>query len=148
MAIFVINEWLWEDSSGINGPKFQREAFTVITTLAESRHQIVIIEGSPFDKKAWSLCRGDNTIVRAIVRVYLMSLRLNSDRCLILKPEAVVHLPEELAAATNHDDHYLVQAQLSVAEAILVTTDGSLRNAVIDAGRRCLSREEFLRTYF
>lgn len=148
MAIFVINEWLLEDSSGNNGLEFQRQAFSIITALAASEHQIVIIEGSPFDQKAWSLCKGTGSIIRAITRLFVVSLRQNSDRCRILKPEPPVAIPEQLAGATKHDDHYLLHAQLAVEGAILVTTDGPLREAVRNAGLPCLFREEFLNTYF
>lgn len=149
MAVFVINEWLWDDSSGSNGPDNQREAFNCITKLSTSDHRIVIIEGSTFDQKTWRLCRSTNRlVVRRIVGLYVATVRQNSDRCLILKPKATVALPDELASATNHDDHYLLRAQLSVPGAVLVTTDGPLREAVCEAGLSCLSREEFLNTYF
>ncbi len=147
MATFVINEWLWEDSSGVNGEGLQRQAFELIKSLAVSEHRIVMIEGSPFDQKAWSLCRGTSTIIRAIVKVFIANLRQDSDRCLILKPRSAVFVPEQLAASTNRDDHYLLEAQRAVEGAILVTTDESLLEAVRNAGLPCLTREEFLRTY-
>lgn len=148
MAVFVINEWLWEDSSGTNGVEFQREALRFITKLGASEHQILVIEGSRFDQKAWSLCKGTSLTVRTIVRAFLLSVRHITERCRLIKPEAVVVLPEELASTTNPDDHYLLQAQLAVPGAILVTTDCPLRDAACRAGLICLSREEFLRTYF
>jgi hypothetical protein len=98
VATFVINEWLWEDSSGVNGPEFQKDAFNLISKLAASEHQIVIIEGSPFDQKAWRLCKGASTIIRAIVTTFIVSVRQNSDRCRVLKPEAAIPIPEQLAA--------------------------------------------------
>jgi hypothetical protein len=149
VASFVINEWLWSDLSGDNGLQAQREAFRVIERLPTSEHRIVVVENSPFDRKGWYLCRGDNPmVVQRIGGVYKDSVRLNSDRCLILKGEAVANLSEGLAAAINPDDHYLVQAQLTVDGAILVTTDADLCTAVINAGLNCMSREEFLDTYF
>ncbi len=148
MAIFVMNEWLWADLSGSNGPLAQREAFSVIEKLPASDHRIVVIEGSSFDRKAWNLCKSTNLIVQRIAGVYVANVRQNSDRCQILKPEAVDALPNELASAIKPDDQYLVQAQLSVSGAVLVTTDDPLRKAVGEAGLSCLSREEFLRTYF
>lgn len=148
MAIFVINEWLWADLSGSNGLQAQREAFSVIEKLAASDHRIVVIEGSSFDQKAWNLCKSTNPIVQRIAGAYVANVRQNSDRCLIFKPEAAVALPDELASATEPDDHYLVQAQLTVIGAVLVTTDKLLRDAVGKAGLSCLSREEFLSTYF
>jgi len=148
VAAFVINEWLWADLSGGNGPQAQRKAFIVIEKLAVSDHQIVVIEGSAFDQKAWNLCKSTNPmIVQRMAGAYVANLRLNSDRCVILKPEAVPGVPRELATATNQDDHYLIQAQLSVEGAILVTTDGDLCHAVKQAGLACLSREEFLTTH-
>lgn len=149
MAIFVINEWLWADLSGSNGLLAQSEAFSVIEKISASHHQIVVTEGSPFDQKAWNLCKSTNPmIVQRIAGAYLKNVRQNSDRCKVLKLEAAVVLPDQLASATKPDDHYLVQAQLSVIGAILVTTDEPLREAVGKAGLSCLSREEFLNTYF
>jgi len=148
VALFVINEWLWADSSGVNGVGAQRQAFQLIVRLSESDHQIIIIDGSRFDQKTWVLCKSTNTIVTRLVTAFLTNVRLSSDRCLLLKPEAIVELPEELASSIKDDDHYLVRAQLSVAGAVLVTTDTPLRDAVIGAGLPCLLRQEFLSQYF
>jgi rRNA-processing protein FCF1 len=65
-----------------------------------------------------------------------------------LKPEDVVNIPEDLASATKPDDHYLIQALLMMDGAILVTTDNPLREALGKAGLNCISREEFLNSYF
>lgn len=148
MAIFVINEWLWADLAEDNGPQRQRESFSVIEKLASSDHQIVIIEGSSFDQKAWKLCKSNIPLVQRMAGFYVAGIRQNSDRCLILKPEAVAELPDELALAIKLDDHYLVRAQRCVGGAVLVTTDEPLREAVAMAGMLCLSREDFLKTYF
>jgi hypothetical protein len=147
--VFVINEWLWSDLSGSNHAQAQRETFKVIESLPESIHQIVVIEGSPFDRKTWNLCRNDNPmIVQRIAGAYVANVRQNSDRCILLKPDAVVALPRELAQATNPDDHYLVQAALSVRGSVLVTTDGALHEALRAVGLNVISRDEFLDTYF
>lgn len=148
MALFVINEWLWADSSGGNGLGAQRQAFDCIAKLATSEHQIVVIEGSRFDQKMWDLCKSTNAIVIGLVRVFRNNVRQNSDRCLLLNPEAVADLPNELASSINLDDHYLIRAQLTVTGAILVTTDTPLRETVTQAGLQCLSREKFLSQYF
>lgn len=148
MAVFVINEWLWADSSGDNGRDRQKEAFDVIVKLSTSGHRIVVIGGSRFDQKAWRLCKSTDTNVAQIAKAYVTILRMNSDRCLSLKSENVAPLPDHLSHSIKDDDHYLVRAQLSVNDAILVTTDEPLRNVVTQAGLSCLSREEFLATYF
>jgi hypothetical protein len=147
VATFVINEWLWADSSGVNGRPLQRRAYEAITALSASNHRIVIIEGSPFDRKAWNNCKNTDPIASSIARVFVVSIRQNSDRCEILKSDLAVNIPTELAAATKTDDHYLLHALIAVEGAILVTTDEPLRGAVRQAGLSCLSREDFLTTY-
>src|SRR5579863_924264 len=148
MAVFVVNEWLWHDLSGNNGPSQQSEAFSIIEKLPASDHRIVVIEGSSFDQKAWSLCKSANPIVQRIAGAYVANVRANSDRCQTLKPGDVAAFPQELALAIKPDDRYLVQALLSVPGAILVTTDGDLRDALGKTGLNCISREQFLSTYF
>jgi len=148
VAFFVINEWLWADSSGDNGKDAQSEAFKVIRRLPTSDHQIVVTEGSAFDQKAWALCKSRDMIVSELTRTYVVNVRLNSDRCMLLKPDAVLPLPEQLALAINCDDHYLVRGQLSVPGSVLVTTDGALREVVTKARLPCLWRDEFLAEYF
>ena len=149
MAIFVINEWLWADLSGSNNRDKQLQAVSLIENLIVSDHRIVIIEASSFDQKAWNLCKNANTIiVQRIVGLYVSAVRQNSDRCQILKPGEAAELPEELASATKSDDHYLIQALLTVEGAVLVTTDNPLCEVLRKVGLNCISREEFLNTYF
>lgn len=144
MALFVINEWLWADSDGLNGPEAQRQVFDVINALASSDHQIVIVENSEFDRKAYALCRTGDDIVRQIIRIFMMTLRQDSNRCLVVKQEAAAVLPEELEGLVKLDDQYLVRAQLSAPGSTLVTTDRPLLQVVNGAGLPCLSREQFL----
>lgn len=147
MADFVINEWIWSDLSGENGLDLQRETFDVVLKFHFSRHRIVIIKGSQFDLKAWSLCRNENPmIVQRIGGAFVKNIR-QSERCLVLSPQLVDSLPDDLASAVKPDDHYLVQAQRSVAGAILVTTDEPLRDATARAGLPSLDRKDFLRQY-
>jgi len=147
VAIFVINEWLPEDSSGVNGVQAQRDAFELLAMLVRSNHQIVVLDGTSFVDKFWKLCKSSNIAVTGIVKLYHLSLRQNLDRCRTLKPEEVAAIPPHLANETNADDHYLLETQLAVPGAILVTTDGALREAVIRAGYPCLLREDFLDQY-
>ncbi len=142
--VFVINEWLWEDSAGHNGLAAQRDAFDVITKLAASQHQIVVIEGSAFDQKAWACCTSADARTRDLARHFLGAIRIDSDRCRLLEAQTAATLPDELASSIKADDQYLVNAQLTVEGSVLVTTDGPLREIVRHAGLRCIWREEFL----
>lgn len=147
MADFVINEWLWADSWGDNGPNAQRQALVLITMLASSDHRIVVIVESPFDHKAWACCKSTNAAVMRVARTYITTIRQNSDRCLLLRPESAANLPDHLAKSIKPDDHYLVRAQLTVTGSVLVTTDAPLQAVVLNANLPCLSREEFLSPY-
>ena len=147
MAIFVINEWLWADSSGENGLVAQREVLDLVVTLASSYDQIVVIIGSAFDQKAWACCKSPNPLALTLARTFVASIRQNSDRCRLLDAEAVAVLPDDLASSIKADDHYLVRAQLTVASATLITTDGPLQEIVRQAGLPCLTREEFIARY-
>lgn len=145
MPIFVVNEWLPEDSSGVNDSDAQKTALKAVELLASSSHQIVVIEGSKFEKKFYALAKNNTDVaVRGIARIYMMSLRFNSDRCIAIKSENASPIPPELASATKTDDHYLLHALLTVPGSTLVTTDVDLRAAVNNAGLPCLSREQFL----
>jgi hypothetical protein len=147
VAAFVINEWLWADLSGDNGRALQFQAIRLIENLIASDHQIVVIEGSEFDRKAWKLCKSSNELVIQAVVAFVTSIRQDSDRCLILKPDAVVALSNELAAVIKPDDHYLIQAQQAVEGSIIVTTDNPLRGILRGAGLVCISREEFFSAF-
>lgn len=149
MATFVINEWLWADLGGLNGKQAQRQSFGLIEKLPLSDHRIVVTEGSPFDQKAWALCKNDKPmIIQRIGGLFVTNIRQDSDHCLVLKLEMAMSIPESLARETKPDDHYLLKAQQAVAGAILVTTDEPLREAVIRSGLPCLVRDVFLSTYF
>jgi rRNA-processing protein FCF1 len=144
VAIFVINEWFWADSSGRNGQTSQRQALDVIENLARSQDQIVVIVGSAFDRKAWACCNSADAYARRLAGAFHSVIRVNSERCRLVPIEDAAVLPEQLASTINADDHYLVRAQLTIEGAVLVTTDAPLREAVQRAGLPCLSREEFI----
>lgn len=144
MAIFVINEWFWADSSGQNGQAAQRQALDVIERLARSQDQIVVIVGSAFDRKAWACCNSPDACARRLAGAFHSVIRVNSERCRLVSVEDAAVLPEEIASSINADDHYLVRAQLTIVGAVLVTTDAPLREIVQGAGLPCLSREDFI----
>jgi hypothetical protein len=148
LALFVINEWLWHDCSGENGVGAQKEALAVIWGLTASQHQIIVIEGSGFDQKAWSTCKMVETTVVTLAKTFVTSIRQNSDRCRLLKLDTAVELPAQFVASVKPDDHYLVRALLTVPGSILITTDEPLCEIVQGSGLTCILREEFLSTYF
>ena len=148
MGVFVINEWLWHDLSGENGTEAQTESLKAVIQFRNSKHRLVVAEGSSFDQKAWKLCKSHDMMIRqVVVRDYVLAVRWDLNRCVVLKPHNMAELPDDLAHSTKPDDHYLLRCLLSVEEAILVTTDGDLCEAVVRAQKPCLSREQFLAEY-
>lgn len=148
MAQFVVNEWLWADLAASDRPTVQRRAITFLEQFANSDHQMILVQDSAFDHKAWSLCASYDTFRASLGKLFVLLVRQDSDRCLILSPTTLAPLPKHLANEVKPDDHYLLQAQLACPGAILVTTDSPLRNVLLKNGMPCITREEFFNTYF
>lgn len=60
------------------------------------------------------------------------------------KTRSVRSLPRGTPGRVKPDDRYLVQAQMAVDGSTIVTHDNPLQQALGRAGRRYISREEFL----
>jgi hypothetical protein len=142
--VYVINEWFWADLRGQNGGQQQRETFEFLTRFANSTSQMVIVEGSAFDQKAWALCSSKAGVLTVIGKAFFNKLRLNLDRCRILKDEELASLPESLLSAVKPDDRYLVQACVTCPGAVLATTDTPLFEAAASYGITCMTREQML----
>jgi len=144
LTAYVVNEWLWADLSGSNRPANQLETFDFLQAFSRSDAQMIVVIGSAFDQKAWSLCSSHSTVLAAIGKAFVTQIRINSDRCRLLQPHEVLPLPDELLRAVKPDDHYLVQACLAVPSAILATTDAPLSKAVKAHGIQCVSRIDMI----
>ncbi len=149
MGVFVINEWLWADIQGENENQGRRqyEAAVFLEAFTNSEHQMIIIEHSKFDIKAWAAFKSP-AFATKMLAVNFLKLRYDLDRCRLLQIDQLAELPDDLRASVKDDDHYLVCALLTAPESILVTTDRDLCKALRDLPERCISREEFLRDYF
>lgn len=141
MSVYVLNEWLWADLAGENGAVARRQAFTTMERFAESTYQLIVVYQSRFDKKAWALCRSHDVVSQRLGRAFVLLIRSNLDRCRILYPQDLVPLPEELVAAVKPDDHYLVQACLTVPGSILVTVDNPLGEVLAARGLSWIHRD-------
>jgi hypothetical protein len=94
----VINEWFWEDLRGANGKGQQLETLEFLQRFANSTSQMVVVEESPFDHKAWALCSSKAGVRTFIGKAFFNKMRVNLDRCRMLKPEQLEPLPEQLCA--------------------------------------------------
>lgn len=140
MASYVINEWLWSDLRGDNGEVKRAETFGLLIRFGSSSHQIVIAVGSAFETKSWALCKS----APDVGRMFMLTIRLNSERCHLLYQDSWAPFPEELASKVKPADRYLVQTCLAVPGSTLITTDQPLLEALITYGIPCLHRNEFM----
>ncbi len=150
MGVFVINEWLWADICGQNeglGPR-QMEAALFVGALMDSDHKFVMVLDSKFEHKAFAACTNENPPQVRLLAMKFLSLRLDSDHCILYRTGELAALPHNLTKVVKNDDHYLVRALLTREDSTLVTSDKPLRDALAELVGRCISREEFLKTYF
>lgn len=147
MADLVLNEWLWSDLSGTNGPDHQNESLSVLSRLQTSTDQIVVVLNSPFARKFWNLCREASTSAQRLAVVRFKTILVDSDKCVQLEPDS---LPDilDLKADCKQDDWYLIQAQRAQGvESLIVTTDQPLIEALRRHSIRCKDRNEWVRGY-
>jgi hypothetical protein len=144
---FVINEWIWADISGANGNKGRILAINFLEAFLNSPHQIVIVLGSAFDKKAWQLCNHQEDLVKRIATLFVVQIRQTA-RARRIDPNELKELSDVLSAQVKDDDQYLARVLITIPEAILVTTDTKLLTILSEQKFKVISREEFLRTYF
>lgn len=109
---------------------------------------MIMIRHSKFDNKAWALCKSPDSTVRSIGKLFVLTIRYDSNRCRTLDENEVAELPEDLNRSVDGEDHYLVRAQLTVGNAILVTTDKKLQKILLEHDLGCINRENFLKDYF
>ncbi|MDW8131379.1 MAG: hypothetical protein RMI94_12585 [Bryobacterales bacterium] len=145
VAKFVLDEWLWADLGGENGPARQKESLCLLLTLCRKCDRIVVPLGTPFVQKFWALSEraspGDP--LRAVVKLFRQRFLENSEKSLQLSLEPLGEPPIEV----DPEDRYLVQALLVSSADALVTTDGRLIELVRSRHRPALHRDEFLAEY-
>jgi hypothetical protein len=148
MALYILNEWLWADIVGENGPPNRSEALALIEKLQQRSDQIVIVQGSPFEAKSFGACKSQDVLTSRIAGVFMKAIRQDLTRCRILGPDEVEPLPEEFRRdGVKPDDDYLVQARRACPEATIVTTDHPLAAILDKHGVPWRFRDDFLRDY-
>ncbi|MEW5815038.1 MAG: hypothetical protein AB1798_06540 [Spirochaetota bacterium] len=148
MELFALNEWIWADISGANGTSHISLAIQFLEAFIKSPHQIVVVSGSPFDQKAWDICRSQHSLGKRVAKLFVVQIRQDETRARIVSPSELKELPSALADQIKDDDRYLVRTLVTFPEAILVTTDTPLRSILSERNLKAISREEFLQRYF
>lgn len=149
MSRFVIDEWLWADLRGTNGPEPQKKSFLFLQEVFSRCDQLVTIKDSPFILKFYKLTKeaGIGDPRRNIVKVFKFQFLLNSEK-LVLEQNPPV-LPEKIRQAVKEEDKYLVQAYYGAQADALVTTDNQLIEALENQNPsiNCQRRNDFLSSY-
>jgi len=147
VSFLIIDEWLWADLNGENSPRAQGQSLNFIFAVFRKCDRIVIVKGSKFEKKAWSFTKHEDVRRREISKYFTRNFLYNSLKTHYLDSSSLPSVPSNLAGMTNYDDHYLIQACLVIEDAVVVTTDKSLRAALLECGKSCEHRDEFVQNY-
>lgn len=144
----VLDEWLWADLEGDNGPDRQRESFRFLEAVSEFCDIIVFPRGTEFARKFHALCRkaGSDHRLPGIVRYFSQRFLVNSSKAEQLE----LISPQQLEPVANvkPDDLYLVLTFRQSNADLLVTTDEPLIAALRERGLPVVHRDDFLREYF
>jgi hypothetical protein len=149
MADIIIDEWLWADLAGENSSDAKEQAFNFISRIYQKCDRIVMVKESKFMQKLWAFCKDANDIWnRKIANFYNANFTYNMSKSVILEWGSLQSIPEQVVNETNPDDHYLIQALVTVdAQVVLVTTDRSLKDVLSRHGFNCALRNEFVKGY-
>ena len=142
----VLNEWIFHDLLGDNGPERRRRTRAFMEAFDASGDSLVIPNEPRWLRKAYGLKRKQEPEGKAIGK--LVRRMLANPRLAIQVETNAAPIPEDLLRETPPEDVYLVEAYLSAGADTLVTTDEGLHGALADfAVVDCLLRDDFLAGY-
>ena len=144
--IVVLNEWIFHDLLGDNGPERRRRTRAFMEAFEASGDSLVIPNEPRWRRKAYGLMRRQEPEGKAIGK--LVRRMLSNPRIAIQVETNAALISEDLLCETPPEDVYLVEACLSAGADTLVTTDRVLHGALADFDVvDCLLRCEFLAGY-
>ena len=127
--VLVINEWLFHDLQGENGPDKQIETYRFLRAFENSGDRLAFLKESQWAEKSWSLMGNNDVRIKAISRLVQQLLR-DSNKCRVLQPEeAESAAPDDAIAAAPDEDVYLIQTYYAADADLLITTDEGLYEA-------------------
>ena len=145
--ILVINEWIFHDLLGENGPAAYRETEDFVKKLFQSTDWIVMPIEQRWKRKAYQLMTSETPELRQVSQLFHSLLR-DSNRCIIVNPDDI---PATLQGAYDWaptEDIYLIETYVAADADLLVTTDETLNQAIAERGEiTCQLRDDFLSSY-
>jgi hypothetical protein len=140
----VLNEWVWADLSGQNGQGRQKDVVRLILKLQTGTDRVVVVKGSAFQAKLWRATKSSDPIEIEGARVF-KSIVFDADRCRLIQQSDLAPAPDP--PICKDDDLYLVRAQATVADSVVVSTDGDLIDAIRRTGGAAEHRDAWLGPY-
>ena len=145
--VLIINEWIFHDLLGENGPEAFEATRGFVKRLFHSTDWIVAPNEQRWRRKAYQLMTSTSPEQRQVSQLF-HSLLMDSNRCIILNPEDIPEVPKGTYDWAPCEDVYLIEAYVASGADILVTTDKTLFDSVAEHGEFvCRMRDEFLSTY-
>ena len=145
--ILVINEWVFHDLLGDNGADAFRETSAFVKRLFLSDDTVVMPAEDRWKGKAYQLMTDTRPSQREISKL-LHSILRDPDRCLIFSSSNLQATPQASYDWAPSEDVYLLQAYDASSADLLVTTDETLFERVVEHGQfTCRMRDEFLADY-
>ena len=145
--ILVLNEWVFHDLLGENGPDAFRQTATFIAKLNDSYDKLVMPTEERWRGKAYQLMTTTSTAQREVSKL-LHSMLRNTNQCIRLLPTDIPVTPQGTYDWAPPEDVYLIEAYVASNADRLVTTDGTLFDNVADHGQfTCQMRDDFLAGY-
>ena len=145
--ILVINEWISEDLNGENSPDKFKEAAEFVVRLNRSQYKVVMPVERRWREKANRARVSANPMHREAGRLFV-DLFWDLARGIILNPDDIPTTPHGAYDWAPPEDVYLIEAYVASVANLLVTTDGTLFQAIVEHGQfTCRMRDEFLPSY-
>ena len=145
--LLVLNEWVFHDLLGENGPDAFRETARFLLAFKGSEDKLVVPSEERWNGKAHQLMSMTDPLRRQVSRLFhsllrdpARSIRVNTDEMTSASRDSYDWVPSE--------DTYLVLAYESTGADVLVTTDEKLAQAISEHNDvNCRMRDDFLPEY-
>ena len=146
--IVVLNEWVFHDLLGDNGPELRSQTWAFMEAFELSGDRLVIPNEDRWLRKAHALMlrrrEPEGKVIGKLIRRILSNLQI----IIQAEPNPAL-ISDDLLRETPSEDLYLVEAYLSAGADALVTTDCGLHGALADfSSVDCSLRRDFLAGYF
>ena len=145
--LLVLNEWVFHDLLGENGPDAFQETARFLLAFTGTEDNLVVPSEERWNRKAHQLMSMTDPLRRQVSQLFhsllrdpARSIRVNTDEMTSASRDSYDWVPSE--------DTYLVLAYDSSGADVLVTTDHGLAQAIAEHDRvNCRMRDDFLPEY-